>query len=90
MAFKEYHGPHTVEKVDRGEVDVGDDCVEHEAKVVGALNACVDVVGGGDTVEVVDVGFQAVQEEEGVSSRNGGNLETSSTYLEDMLIVDVK
>ena len=90
MAFKEDTGPHTVEEVDRGKVDVGDDCVEHEAKVVCALDACVDVVVGGDAVEVVDVGLQAVQEEEGVPSRDGRNLETSRTDLENMLIVDIK
>ena len=90
MAFKENVGPHAVEEVDRGEVDVVDDCVEHEAKVVGALKTSVDVVVGGDTVKVVDVGFQAVEKEEGVPSRDGGNLETSRTYLEDMLIVDIK
>ena len=58
--------------------------------MVGALEPGVDVVVGGDAVKVVDVGFQTVEEEEGVPSRDGGNLETSLTYLEDMLIVDIK
>ena len=65
--------------VDRGEVDVSDDCVQHEAEVVGALDACVDVVGGGDTVEVIHVSFQAIQEQQGVPSRDGRDLKTSPT-----------
>ena len=90
MALEKYHGPDLIQPVQRGEVDVADNCVEQKGKHDHAFDPSVDVVLGGDAVEIIDIWTKTLEEQCGILSRYFRNLQTRTANCHYLLIVGVE
>ena len=62
MALKKDHSPNFIEAVNGGKVDVGYNGVEQEGKEDHTLESSVDIVVWRNTVKIIDIWAQAMQE----------------------------
>ena len=53
----------------------------------GTVKACVDIVGWRDTMEVVHIGLEGVEEEYGILARDGGNFDAGRANLQDQIVI---